>query len=157
MTIQTPRAVRAADVPPRARPSSYPPAFAARMAGRVKRSLGDIFGLAAFGVNLTRLAPGAMSALMHAHSTQDEFIYVLEGELVLVTPEGESVLAPGMCAGFPAGGAAHHLINRSAAEAAYLEVGDRSPGDQVSYPADDLVAVLTGGAWRFARKDGTPY
>nr|WP_245826505.1 cupin domain-containing protein [Oceanibacterium hippocampi] len=127
------------------------------MGGRVKRQLGDVFGLTNFGVNLTILEPGAASALQHQHSCQDEFIYVLEGELVLVSGATETLLRPGMCAGFKAGEAPHHLENRAGAEARYLEIGDRSEGDEVSYPADDLIAVMEGGAWRFRHKDGTSY
>lgn len=143
----------------RAKPSNYPEPFVSRMAGREKRPLGEPFGLRTFGVNLTRLAPGAVSALRHAHSRQDEFVYVLEGRPTLVTDEGETVLEPGMCAGFRAGtGDAHHLVNRSAQDVVYLEVGDRSAGDQGTYPDDDLQAVLgPDGGWRFTRKDGTPY
>src|ERR1700674_5893356 len=89
--------------------------FAARLAGRQKRVLGDVFGLTNFGVNLTRLSPGAVSALRHAHTRQDELVYILEGEPTLVTSAGETPLRPGMCAGFKAGaGDAHHLVNRSA-------------------------------------------
>src|SRR5690606_24056744 len=149
---------RALDVPPRARASNYPEPFAARMAGREKRALGDLFGLSRFGVNLTRLAPGAQSSLRHAHSAQDEFVYILQGRPTLVTDRGEVELAPGMCAGFKAGGEAHHLVNRGAGEVLYLEVGDRTPGDAVTYPDDDIQAVLDQtGRWRFAHKDGTPY
>jgi uncharacterized cupin superfamily protein len=129
------------------------------MAGREKRPLGDLFGLTHFGVNLTRLAPGAASALRHAHTRQDEFVYILEGEPTLVTDAGETVLRPGMCAGFKAGsGDAHCLVNRSERDVVYLEIGDRSDGDAVTYPDDDLAAVLgPDGKWRFVHKDGTPY
>jgi uncharacterized cupin superfamily protein len=143
---------------PRTKASNYPAPFAARMAGRSKRPLGDLFALKSFGVNLTTLLPGGTSSLFHRHSVQDEFIFVLEGELVLVTDAGEHELRPGMCFGFPAGGTAHHLINRSDKEASYLEIGDRQPGDEVSYPNDDLKAVLDPERrWIFAHKDGTPY
>lgn len=153
-----PVALTASDVPARVRPSNYPSPFAERMAGRVKRQLGDPFGLASFGVNLTRLAPGAQSALRHAHTIQDEFIYVLEGQPTLITDEGETPLRPGMCAGFRAGtGNAHHLVNRAAVDAVYLEVGDRLPGDGASYPDDDIQATWVEGNWRFAHKDGRPY
>ena len=153
-----PVAVLATGVLPRTKTTNYPEPFASRMKGREKRQLGDVFGLANFGVNLTRLAPGAVSALRHAHSKQDEFIYILKGSPVLHTDEGRTVLAPGMCAGFRAGtGNAHHLINESANEVLYLEVGDRSPGDEGSYPDDDLQAELVQGAWRFTHKDGTLY
>lgn len=137
--------------------SIYPPVFAARVAGRLKRPLGDVFGLTKFGVNLTLLEPGAMSALLHRHTAQDEFVYVIDGELTLVTPEGEAVLTAGMCAGFPAGGIAHHLVNRSKRPASYLEIGDRGAGDAVFYPDDDLKLEMSGDGWRVMRKDGTLY
>ena len=128
------------------------------MARREKRQLGDVFGLKNFGVNLTRIAPGGESSLLHRHSRQDEFIYILEGTPTLVTDDGEFALAPGMCAGFPAGGIAHQLVNRSDADVVYLEVGDRTAGDEGSYPNDDIKAELgPDGQWRFSRKDGTPY
>ena len=153
-----PVAIIAAEAPPRVRPSIYPEPFASRMAGRVKHPLGDLFGLTNFGVNLTRLAPGAVSALRHAHTRQDEFILVLEGNPTLVTDAGETRLAPGMCAGFKAGtGDAHQLRNDGADEAVYLEVGDRTPGDSASYPDEDLQAVMGEGGWRFLHKDGRPY
>lgn len=139
--------------------SNYPTQFKAVVAGRAKRRLGDALGLTVFGVNLTTIRPGAQSALRHWHSAQDEFIYLLEGELVLVTDEGEQVLRPGMCAGFPAGKAnGHHLVNRSGRDAVYLEIGDRTRNDAVTYPDDDLVAVATAdGSRRFTKKDGTPF
>ncbi|HWK67793.1 MAG TPA: cupin domain-containing protein [Rhizobiaceae bacterium] len=150
-------AIDAYEVAPRIRASNYPAEFALRMGGRIKRPLGDVFGLVNFGVNLTTLEPGAVSALQHVHSRQDEFVFVLEGELVLVSGGQEILLRPGMCAGFKAGGASHHLENRSKTSACYLEIGDRSEGDEVSYPFDDLVAVRAGGVWQFRRKDGTAY
>jgi len=153
-----PIALSAAAAPTRTRPSNYPPPFAARLSGRIKRPLGDPFGLKNFGVNLTRLPPGAVSALHHRHARQDELVYVLEGEPTLVTDAGETLLQPGMVAGFAAGGTAHHLENRTTRDCVILEVGDRTPDDAVSYPADDLQAVMgTDGRWYFAHKDGTPY
>jgi len=153
-----PVAILASRAAPRTKPTNYPEPFASQMAGREKRPLGDLFGLHRFGVNLARLAPGARSALHHRHSRQDEFIYVLEGEPTLVHDAGDVLLSPGMCAGFPAGGASHHLENRSRGDVVYLEVGDRPKGDQVSYPRDDLQAVLgVDGQWRFTRKDGSGY
>ena len=153
-----PIAIVAAEAPPRAKATNYPEPFASRMAGREKRPLGDLFGLSNFGVNLTRLAPGAVSALRHAHSKQDEFVYILSGRPKLRTDAGETALAPGMCAGFKAGtGDAHRLLNETDAEVVYLEIGDRTPGDEGSYPDDDLVAARAGERWVFARKDGTPY
>jgi uncharacterized cupin superfamily protein len=159
MSEKPPVAVMAHEVPPRSKPSNYPEPFASRMRGRTKRALGDVFGLRNFGVNLTRLEPGAVSALRHAHSMQDELVYVLEGRPTLITNAGEMELEPGMCAGFRAGsGDAHCLLNRGATDAVYLEVGDRSAGDSGTYPDDDIAAILgPDGKWRFTHKDGTPY
>jgi len=155
---KNPIAIAAAEAPLRAKPSIYPEPFASRVKGREKRPLGDLFGLKNFGVNLTRLPPGAISALRHSHTKQDEFVYVVRGHPTLRTDEGKTQLSPGMCAGFRAGdGNAHHLINETAEEAVYLEVGDRAPGDEGHYPDDDLKAVLVEGERRFAHKDGTPY
>ena len=144
---------------PGLRQTGYPEPFRRFVAGREKRRLGDALGLSNFGVNLTRLEPGAVSALRHWHERQDELVYVLEGELVLVTDEGETVLRPGMAAGFPAGRAlGHQLVNRTDRPALYLEVGDRTAGDLVHYPADDLTAVLDpDGKYRFTHKDGRPW
>lgn len=153
-----PVAVVATQVAPRSKPSLYPEPFASQMKGREKRQLGDFFGLSNFGVNLTRILPGACSALRHAHAKQDEFIYVLDGHPVLLTDAGETQLSPGMCAGFRAGtGNGHQLLNRTNEEVIYLEVGDRSPGDSVVYPDDDLQALFVDGKWQFAHKDGTTY
>jgi uncharacterized cupin superfamily protein len=151
-------AIEAASAPLRTKKSNYPEPFASRMAGREKRPLGDLFGLRSFGVNLTRLAPGGVSALHHRHSRQDEFVYVLEGEPTLVTDEGDTPMRPGMCAGFAANGSAHHLENRTRSDVVVLEVGDRAPGDRGSYPSDDIQAAMgEDGKWRFTHKDGTPY
>jgi len=127
-------------------------------AGRDKKVLGDPFGLSNFGVNLTTLAPGGQSALRHAHGKQDEFVYILEGEAILITDAGETALKAGMCAGFKAGtGDAHHMVNRTKKDVVFLEVGDRSAGDTVSYPDDDVVAVYgPDGKFKYSRKDGTP-
>ena len=153
-----PIAIVAAEVPARSKPSVYPEPFASRMVGREKSQLGEVFGLTNFGVNLTCLAPNAVSALRHAHSKQDEFVYILQGRPTLHTDEGRSQLSPGMCAGFKAGtGNGHHLINETAEEVVYIEVGDRSPGDEGNYPDDDLKAVLLEGKWKFLHRDGTPY
>lgn len=138
--------------------TNYPDQFKPSVAGRGKRKLGDALGLKNFGVNLTTLKPGAHSALRHWHAKQDEFVYVVSGELVLITDAGEQLLTVGAAAGFPAGKAdGHCLANRSTADAVYLEVGDRTPGDAGNYPDDDLVARSIDGAWKFFRKDGTPY
>ncbi|WP_347988078.1 cupin domain-containing protein [Methylomonas sp. AM2-LC] len=128
------------------------------MTGRVKRALGDIFGLANFGINLTSLAPNAVSALRHAHTKQDEFVYILKGHPTLHTDEGRTVLSPGMCAGFKAGtGNGHCLINETVEEVLFLEVGDRTPGDEGCYPDDDLKALLVDGNWQFLHKNGASY
>ena len=153
-----PIAVVAAEAPPRAKSTNYPEPFASRVAGRTKRTLGEIFGLKNFGVNLTTLKPGSVSSQRHAHIKQDEFLYVLQGHPTLHTDEGKTRLSPGMCAGFRGGsGNAHHLINETSEDVVYLEVGDRLPGDGATYPDDDLEAVLVEGRWQFRHKDGTPY
>jgi len=157
MADKAPLAVVAAEAAPKARQSNYPEPFLTRMRKREKRPLGDVFGLKNFGVNLTRLAPGGESALLHRHSKQDELVYILEGTPTLVTDRGEVQLAPGMCAGFPAAGLAHQLVNRTDSDVVYLEIGDRTPGDEGSYPADDIAAKLTPGGWVFTHKDGRPY
>ena len=159
--------VVAAEAPPRARQNVYPEPFARVVAGRLKRPLGDVFGLRNFGVNWTRLEPGAATALRHHHSKQDEFVFVLEGAPTLITDEGEFALEPGTCAGFPAGnGNAHQLVNRSPGPVVILEVGDRTAGDRAEYPDDDLAIMPStdapprdagGPRLRFAYKDGTPY
>ena len=137
--------------------TSYPEPFRSMVGERRKRALGDALGLTNYGVNLVELPPGAMSSMRHWHSRQDEFVYVLEGELTLITDAGEQLLRAGMAAGFAAGsGDGHHLINRSDAPARYLEVGDRTAGDAVVYPDVDLdlpVDIADG----FLHKDGTPY
>lgn len=154
----TPIAIKAADAAPRTRPSNYPEPFASMMARRIKRPLGDQFGLRNFGVNLTELPPGAVSALRHGHSRQDEFIYIVSGHPVLRTDAGDTALAPGMCAGFAAGRSdAHCLWNPTAEVVTYLEIGDRTPGDVAHYPDDDLAATLVEGRWCFTHKDGRPY
>lgn len=138
--------------------TGYPAPFAEPCKPRVKWRLGDAAGLKNFGVNLTELPPGTWSSQRHWHTKQDEFIYIVEGELTLVTDAGETLLKPGMCAGFPAGKPdGHHLINRSAHKAVYLEVGDRTPGDEADYPDIDMEIRLIDGELRFIHRDGTPY
>jgi uncharacterized cupin superfamily protein len=150
-------AVVATEAPPRTKPSNYPEPFASMMNGRVKRPLGDLFGLQSFGVNHVTLSAGTTSALFHRHSVQDECILVLSGEVTLVHDAGETLLAAGMFVGFPKNASAHQLINRSGTEATYIEIGDRQAGDGVSYPRDDLVAVRAANGWAFTHKDGAPY
>ena len=137
--------------------SNYPEPFASKVSGREKRLLGDLYGLNNFGVNLTVLKPNSMSALLHKHSKQDEFVYIIKGNPTLVTEEGEQELSPGMCAGFPADGTAHQLINNTDENVEYLEIGDRSEGDEVSYPKDNLVANLVDGKWVFTDKAGNNF
>jgi uncharacterized cupin superfamily protein len=138
------------------RGSGYPEPFRSRMGDRGKRRLGDACGLTRFGVNLVSLGAGGQSALRHWHTLEDEFVYVLSGELTLVTDAGEQTLTAGMCVGYPAGnGDAHHLINRSRAPATYLEVGNREEADEVFYPDDDLALIDNGT--RYTHKDGSPY
>jgi len=152
-------AVDALSVSPRQPQVSAPPELILRFAGRLKRSLGDYFVLSNFGVNIAQLAPGAISSLRHAHSSQDEFIYVVQGEPTLVTDDGETILKSGSCVGFKAGtGNAHQLVNRTQNEVIYLEVGDRSVPDEVAYPDDDLaIKVDASGKVEFRHKDGTVY
>jgi uncharacterized cupin superfamily protein len=138
--------------------SSYPAPFDADCIRREKRRLGDAFGLTQFGVNLTHLWPGQMSAQRHWHSREDEFAMMLEGEAVLVTDAGEQVVRPGMVMGFPAGAAnGHHLVNRSDSVAVYLEVGTRDAMDECDYPDIDMLVRIVDGRDRFVHKDGTPY
>ena len=146
--------------------SNYPQQFKSAVAGRVKKRLGEAAGLQNFGVNLVRLAPGSCSALRHWHTRQDEFIYVLEGEVNLVANSGEQVLKSGMAGGFPAGDAdGHHLVNRTNADVVYLEIGDslrdsfasRTSGDSANYPDDDLIAKAGDNGWIFTRKNGEIY
>lgn len=141
---------------PARRGSGYPAPFDAPCAGRIRQRLGDAGGLRDFGVNLMRLPPGGWSSQRHWHSHEDEFVHVLEGELVLVEDGGETTLRAGDCAAFPKGsGDGHHLVNRSAAEAVYLEIGSRHPEDVTTCSDIDMKSTNADG--RFTRKDGTPY
>jgi uncharacterized cupin superfamily protein len=134
----------------------YPPPFNEPCATRARQRLGDAAGLTQFGVNLSRLAAGGWSSQRHWHSAEDEFIYVLEGELVLVTDSGEEILRPGDCAGFKAGDSnGHHLQNRSGTDAVFLDIGSRRTEDEVSYPGIDL--KVPAGKDSFAHNDGEPY
>jgi uncharacterized cupin superfamily protein len=139
--------------------TSYPEAMRAANQNRYNRRLGNHTGLKNFGVNLTRIVPGGQSSYRHAHARQDEFIYVLEGEVVLETDAGAQTLGAGICAGFPAGtGDAHRFVNRSDADVLLLVVGDRTPNDEITYPDIDMHARLgADGTYKYWRKDGTPY
>lgn len=149
------------------RGSGYPEPFKSRMGDRRKRKLGDACGLGQFGVNLVTLGPGGQSALRHWHTLEDEFVYILSGEVTLITDRGEQLLRAGQCAGYPAGSRdAHHFINRSAAPAQYLEVGSRFADDRAHYPDDDLQwvdreSLQSDGGKQVsavaAHKDGRPY
>ena len=137
--------------------SRYPAPYDAPCAARTRQRLGDAAGLTDFGVNLLRLPPGVWSSQRHWHTAEDEFLYVLEGEVVLVTDAGEQTLKAGDCAGFKAGSAdGHHLQNRSQREAVMLEVGSRKAvDDEVDYPDIDLRFLKGRGG--FSHKDGKPY
>ena len=139
--------------------TSYPEEFRADNSRRWNRRLGDRVGLNNFGVNLTRIVPGAQSSARHAHSRQDEFIWVVSGEIVLETNEGRQTLKPGMCAGFPAGsGNAHRFVNKTDKDVVLLVVGDRTPFDEVTYPDIDLHGKAgADGRFVFTKKDGTPH
>lgn len=140
--------------------SNYPAPFNTPCMDRSRQRLGNPFGLSQFGVNLTRLPPGSWSAQRHWHSQEDEFVYVMEGELILVTDAGEETLGPGDFVGFPAGVRdGHHLQNRSDRDAVYFEVGARNEADSGEYPDIDLVfgPGRYAGAGVYRHKDGTPY
>jgi uncharacterized cupin superfamily protein len=153
-----PAAIEAASAPARAPLLVFPEPLASLMRHRSRQPLGTPFGLTNFGVNLTSLPPGSVSAPRHYHSHQDEFVYILEGAPVLVTSAGETPLRPGMCAGFKAGsGDAHQLQNRTESMVVYLEIGDRTAGDVVTYPEDDIkIAQMPDGRLRLVHKDGSP-
>jgi uncharacterized cupin superfamily protein len=136
----------------------YPAQFQAECKGRHKQALGDVVGLTQFGVNISRIEPGQSSALLHWHEQEDEFIYMLQGELVLIENDGETVLKAGDAAGFKAGsGVAHRLINRGNRDAVYFEVGTRAPSERVHYPDVDLVMERGEKGRRYLHKDGKPY
>lgn len=138
--------------------TSYPEPFASRMGPHSWKNLGDAFGLTQYGVAIDTLGPGAQSALRHWHTLEDELVYMLEGELVLVTNEGETTMTAGMVAGFKAGVRdAHHLVNRSDKAARFLVVGSRIEGERSFYPDDDLMWVWNEDGRYAAHKDGTPY
>jgi uncharacterized cupin superfamily protein len=140
------------------RGSGYPEPFKSRMGDRAKRPLAAACGLKNLGVNLVTLGPGEQSALRHWHTLEDEFVYVLEGEVVLVTDEGEQTLRAGTCAGYPAGSKnGHHFVNRSQKPAKYLEMGTNVPGDTAFYPDDDLRLMETEDGMLYAHKDGRRY
>jgi len=145
------------DSAPTAIGSTYPAPYNEPCRTRVRRRLGDAAGLTEFGVNLTRLPPGCWSSQRHWHTAEDEFVFIVEGEVVLVTDSGEETLRAGDSAGFKAGAAVgHHLQNRSEREAVILEVGTRRPDDdEVLYPGIDL--RLPRGRPGFTHADGTPY
>jgi uncharacterized cupin superfamily protein len=147
-----------ADVP-ESNATSYPAKFRDANSRRWNRRLGDHVGLTNFGVTLTRIVPGAQSSARHAHSKQDEFIWVVEGEVVLETNEGRQVLTAGMCAGFAAGcGNAHRFINEMASDVVLLVIGDRTPFDEIDYPdIDNHARAGADGQYLHTRKDGTPH
>ena len=138
--------------------SGYPGEFARQVLPREKRALGDAAGLTKIGINHTTLAPGAASSMRHWHSHEDELIYVLEGELVLVTDAGNQPIHAGQCVGFPAGHRdGHQLVNRGSKPAVYLEISNRDAADAAQYPDVDLVWNAPGAPGAYSHKDGTPY
>lgn len=139
--------------------TTYPQPFAEPVLHRYKRRVGEHFGLTQFGVNAVDLEPGAWSAQRHWHTREDELVYVIAGEIMLVTDEGEQMLTAGMTAGFPAGvGVGHHLVNRSDVIASYIEIGSRSSEDRVFYPDIDLeLHPDDTGVKTFRRRDGSDY
>ena len=140
------------------RGSAYPEPFKSRMGDRTKRRLAAACGMKNLGVNLVTLGPGGQSSVRHWHTLEDEFVYVLEGEVVLVTNSGEQTLKAGMCAGYAAGNRdAHHFINRSQKPAKYLEMGTNVPGDTAFYPDDDLFILWGEEGMAYAHKDGRKY
>ena len=138
--------------------SGYPASLKSACVGREKAALGNLAGLTQFGVNLTRLKPGAASALRHWHDNEDEFVYVLEGELTLIEDEGETLLRPGDAAGFKAGVPnGHQLVNKTGRDGLYLEIGTRAERECAHYPDHDLIAVKDGKEFTYTRKSGEPY
>jgi uncharacterized cupin superfamily protein len=139
--------------------TGYPAPYRDQVKDRARARLGDLFGLDQFGVNVVTLPPGVWSSQRHWHTTEDEFVYILEGEVVLVDDDGDHVLTQGMCAGFKANtGNGHCLQNRSDKPATYLEVGTRAKTDHVTYSDVDMMAVKEeGGSWRFVKKDGSGF
>ncbi|HML07806.1 MAG TPA: cupin domain-containing protein [Xanthobacteraceae bacterium] len=138
--------------------TDYPEPFRRVVAGRTRRRLGDAAGLDQFGVNLTTLKPGAASALRHWHHKEDEFVYILEGEVVLVEDDGETVLKPGDAAGFKANiPNGHHLVNKTKRDAIFLEIGTRSKHERAEYPDVDLVAISDEQGERYTHRNGEPY
>jgi uncharacterized cupin superfamily protein len=138
--------------------TDYPEPFRKVVAGRARKRLGLAAGLDQFGVNLTTLKPGAASALRHWHEKEDEFVYILQGEVVLIEDGGETVLKPGDAAGFKANNRnGHHLVNKSTQDAVYLEIGTRSKHERAEYPDVDLVAISDEKGERYTHKNGEPY
>ncbi len=137
--------------------ASYPNEFAQVISGREKQRIGDAVGLTQFGVNITRIKAGSASALRHWHEHEDEFVYMLDGELILQENDGETVLRSGDAAGFKAGsGVAHCLMNRTDRDALYLEVGTRAKSERVHYPDVDFMMERDGTGRRYFRKSGEP-
>lgn len=142
-------------VPPRKKISSYPEKFLSIIGSREKRQLGDFFGISTFGVNLTRLPTNSQSSIFHKHSHQQEFIFILEGEVVLVF-DFIVPLVSGMCAGFLPSGPPHNLVNRSSMDAWIIEISDRPKCDNIIYPKDDLAGKVNAqGTITYSKKNGS--
>ena len=136
----------------------YPPEFAGAVKGREKRALGDFFGLTQYGVNLTTLAPGSWSAHRHWHENEDEFVFVVEGEITLIDDAGEHLLKPGMCAGFKSGVRnGHHLVNKTNTPVTYLEIGTRAQVERAYYSEADMFFEKDGAKTTVTRRNGAPF
>jgi uncharacterized cupin superfamily protein len=157
MTGKMPSVVSVTDLPVRTG-SSYPPVYAKVVTGRSSAALGSPFDLTQFGVNIVTLDPGAWSSQRHWHETEDEFVYALTGEMVLIDDHGRHVLRPGQCAGFKAGnGNGHHIVNESDKPASFLVVGTKAQVDQVTYSDIDMKAEKNNGPWSFTKRDGSAF
>ena len=158
MSDKKPPIVRVKDLPVKTG-SGYPSPYKEIVSGRSRwAGLGDVFGLDQFGVNVVTLEPGAWSSQRHWHAEEDEFVYVLEGEVVLGDDNGDYIMTAGMCAGFKANsGNGHHLKNVSDKTAVYLEMGSRKAKDHVTYSDIDMLAIKDGGPWKFLKKDGSGF
>jgi uncharacterized cupin superfamily protein len=143
---------------PREERQPYPAPYNTELKGKTRSAIGDALGLTRIGVGLTELAPGAVSALRHWHAEEDEFVYIVSGELTLVTNDGAQLLTAGMVAGFPAGKAdGHRLENRGTVKGAYIEISNRAGKEHVRYPDSDLQLVREGGTRNWLHRDGKPY
>ncbi len=137
---------------------AYPDQYKPLVPGRAKKVIGDSLGLKNYGVNIVKLEPGGCSSVRHWHTRQDEFIYVIEGEITVVNDDGEFIMSAGMVAGFPGGAEnGHHMFNRAEKDAIFMEVGDRLPGDSVDFSDVDLLSRQLKAGWQFTNRKGKPF